>query len=338
MRVMSGDFVRPARVRKRATALGALWAATLVTACVGGAPKKHAGTAADPWVIGMSQCNLGEPWRVQMDADIRAAAAKHPNLKVIFKDAANSSLTQRAQVEEFMDQDIDLLIISPKEAAPLTEPVAAAYRKGIPVIVLDREVQGDQYTEFIGGNNVLIGREAGKFVRDALGGKGKIVELEGLMTSTPGQERHQGFLEGLDLEHNPDLKIVFTGEMQWLEPNARTEMESALATNDHIDLVFSHNDPGAHGAWLAAKAASRDKEMRFVGIDGLPQEGQQYVAQGILDATFLYPTGGADAIDQALKILGGEKVPRKIVLGTRIFTKDNVAQGGQAIPSGGTPR
>jgi ribose transport system substrate-binding protein len=308
----------------------------LTSACSGPASRKHAGTAADPWVIGMSQCNLGEPWRVQMNADIKAAADKHANLKVIYKDAANSSLTQRAQVEEFIDQGVDLIIISPKEAAPLTEPVAEAYKKGIPVIVLDRQVQGDQYTEFIGGDNVLIGREAGKFIRDLLGGKGKIVELEGLMTSTPGQQRHEGFLEGLDLKDNPGLKIVYTGEMKWLEPNARTEMESALATNDHIDVVFSHNDPGAHGAWLAAKAAGRDKEMKFVGIDGLPQEGQQYVAQGILDATFRYPTGGDTAVAQALEILAGKQVPKKIVLGTRMFTKDNVAQGGEAI-GGNTP-
>ena len=311
--------------------MAAAVAVTFLTACSGGPPEKHAGTAEDPFVIGMSQCNLGEPWRVQMNADIKAAAEKHPNLRVIYKDAQNSSLTQRAQVEEFVDQGVDLLIISPKEAAPLTEPVAAAYRKGIPVIVLDRAVQGDEYTEFIGGDNVRIGREAGKWIREALGGKGRIVELEGLMTSTPGQDRHQGFLEGLDLEHNPGLKIVFTGEMKWLEPDARTEMESALATNDHIDLVFSHNDPGAHGAYLAAKAADRDQEMKFVGIDGLPQEGQQYVAQGILSATFLYPTGGDVAIEQALKILAGEQVEKKIVLGTRIFTKDNVAQGGTPI-------
>ena len=85
--------------------------------------------------------------------------------------------------------------------------------------------------------------------------------------------------------------------MQWLEPNARREMESALARFPKIDLVYAHNDPGAHGAYLAAKQAGREKEMRFVGIDALPHEGVQYVAQGILDATFLYPTGGAEAID-----------------------------------------
>jgi ribose transport system substrate-binding protein len=160
---------------------------------------------------------------------------------------------------------------------------------------------------------------------------GKIVELKGLMTSTPGQDRHQGFLEGLNIAANPGLEVVFEGEMEWLEPNARTEMESALATNPVIDVVYAHNDPGAHGAWLAARAAGREAGMRFVGIDALPHEGQQYVSQGILAATFLYPTGGAEAIDVALQILAGEAVPMRVVLGTRIFTADNVGQGGEAI-------
>jgi len=304
-----------------------------LSACGSGERTRHEGTADDPWVIGMSQCNLGEPWRVQMDADVRAAAEAHDNIRVIFKDAQNESLTQRAQVEEFLEQGIDLLIISPKEAAPLTRPVAEAYQRGIPVIVLDRAVQGDQFTTFIGADNVRIGREAGRWVRERLGGRGIIVELKGLMTSVPGQDRNQGFLQGLQLERNPGMEIVFSGEMQWLEPNARREMESALATNSRIDVVYAHNDPGAHGAWLAARSVGREDEMLFVGIDAMPHEGQQYVAQGILDATFLYPTGGAEAIDVALQILNGVEVPKHITLGTRIFTEENVAAGGEPIES-----
>ena len=293
---------------------------------------KKRGTAQSPWVIGMSQCNLGEPWRVQMNADLKAAADKHPNLKVVFKDAQNDSLRQRAQVEELVAQGIDVLVISPKEAAPLTQPVAEAYDKKIPVIVLDRAVQGDRFTTFIGADNVKIGREAGKWAVQALGGKGLLVELKGLMTSTPGQDRNKGFREGLELDKHPDLKVVFEADMQWLEPNARKEMESALTTQKKIDLVYAHNDPGAHGAYLAAKQAERDKEMKFVGIDALPHEGVEYVKQGILDATFMYPTGGTEAIDSALAILGGKTVAKKIVLGTRMFTKDNVSKGGQEIP------
>ncbi len=295
-----------------------------------GTTKAQRGTADSPWVIGMSQCNLGEPWRVQMNEDIEKGAAKHPDLKVIFKDAQNDSLRQRAQVGELVAQGIDLLIISPKETAPLTKPVAEAYDKGIPVIVLDRRVSGDRYSVFIGADNEAIGREAGKWAAQSLGGKGKIVELKGLMTSSPGQERHNGFRAGLALDQHPDLQVVFEADMQWLEPKARKEMESALAAHDQIDLVYAHNDPGAHGAYLAAKQAGR-KGIKLIGIDALPHEGVHYVKQGLLDATFAYPTGGAEAIATALKLLGGNKIEREIVLGTRIYTQANVDQGGQAI-------
>jgi ribose transport system substrate-binding protein len=183
----------------------------------------------------------------------------------------------------------------------------------------------------LAADNVKIGREAGKWAAQALGGKGLIVELKGLMTSTPGQDRNKGFREGLELDKHPDLKIVFEADMQWLEPNARKEMESALTTQKKIELVYGHNDPGAHGAWLAAKEAGREKQMKFVGIDALPHEGVEYVKQGILDATFMYPTGGAEAIDRALDLLAGKSVPKKIVLGTRIYTKENVSGGGQGI-------
>jgi ribose transport system substrate-binding protein len=280
------------------------------------------------FTIGMSQCNLGEPWRVQMNADIAAAAAKHPELKVVFKDAQNDTLKQRSQVEEFVSAKVDVLIISPKEAQPLTEPVAAAMAAGVPVIVLDRRLLGTNYTCFIGADNKKIGKAAGEWIVKALGGKGNVVELMGLQTSTPGQDRHSGFLEGIA---GSDIKVIFSADMKWLEPNARDEMDSALARFDKIDLVYGHNDPGAHGAYLAAQAAGREKQMKFVGIDALPQEGVAYVKQGILDVTFQYPTGGAEAIDTALKILHGEQVAQETVLGTRMFTKDNVAQGGEEL-------
>jgi len=286
------------------------------------APKKHR--------IGMSQCNLGEPWRVQMNADLRAAASRHPQLELVFKDAQNDSLTQRAQVEELVQQKVDLLIISPKEAAPLTKPIAEVYRRGIPVIVLDRAVEGTEFTTFIGADNRRIGREAGRWAATALGGKGNVVELKGLMTSTPGRDRHQGFHEGLG-QQTDALKVVFEADMQWLEPNARKEMESALAKNSKIDLVYAHNDPGAHGAYLAAKAAGREKQMKFVGIDALPHEGIRYVREGILDATFSYPTGGQEAIALAVELLRGGSAPKTVTLGTRLFTRDNLQSGGTEI-------
>jgi ribose transport system substrate-binding protein len=223
---------------------------------------------------------------------------------------------------------VDLLIVSPKEAAPLTEPVAEAYRKGIPVIVLDRRVLGDQYTCFIGADNKSIGQAAGRWIVGRLGGKGRVVELKGLMTSTPGQERHSGFREAIA---GSGIEVIFEADMKWLEPDARREMESALSRFDRIDLVYAHNDPGAHGAWLAAQAAGRAADMLFVGIDALPQEGRAYVRKGILAASFEYPTGGLEAIRVAERILNGQTVEKEIILPSRVFTPENVEQGGQML-------
>lgn len=282
------------------------------------------------WTIGMSQCNLGEPWRVQMNADLKKAAEEYPEIVIIFKDAQNDTLKQCAQIDEFVSAGVDLLIVSPKETQPLTRPVTEAFQKGIPVIVLDRRVVGDQYTTFIGANNKIIGEAAGKWIVQKLGGVGDIVELKGLMTTTPAQERHSGFRDGIK---DSALNVIFDVDMKWLEPDARKEMESALSRFPKIDLVYAHNDPGAHGAYLAAKAAGREKDILFVGIDGLPHEGMAYVKQGLLSASFEYPNGGREAIEAALTLLNGGTVEKEIVLKSRVFTPENVDAGGEWLSS-----
>ncbi|MEI6913534.1 MAG: substrate-binding domain-containing protein [Armatimonadota bacterium] len=309
-----------------------LGAAVAVAGCSGGekkapttAPvKTEPGASAVPagkvWNIGFSQCNLGEPWRVQMNADIKAAANKHADkVKVIFQDAQNDTPTQQSQIRQFIQQGINLIIMSPKEDGPFVGVIGEAVKKDIPVIVLDRDQKSANYTCFIGGNNKQIGVEAGRYVAKLLGGKGTVIELRGLMTSTPAQDRHNGFLEGIK---GSNIKIIFDADCKWLEPNARAEMTSAMSRFDKIDAVYGHNDPSAHGAWTAAKqeGKGREKTIKFIGIDGLPKEGQRYVKDGILAATFTYPTCGPEAIETAIMILSGEKVEKRIILPTKAIT------------------
>jgi ribose transport system substrate-binding protein len=304
--------------------------AILLVGCSDTDTDKQTSSETPEYTIGMSQCNLGEPYRVQMNADIANAAKQSSQIAVVFKDAQNDTLRQQAQVSEFINSGVDLIIVSPKEAAPLTPVIARAYEQGIPVIVLDRRILGDKYTCFIGADNKRIGEAAGQWIAQTLKEKGenKIVELKGLMTSPPAQDRHSGFLKGLG-DFEPE--IIFEADTQWLEPNARKEMESCLARFDDIDLVYAHNDPAAHGAYLAAKAVDREDEMIFVGIDALPQEGLMYVKQGILAACFEYPTGGKEAVETAIKILNGKNVKKDIILKSKIFTPENIDQGGQYI-------
>ncbi len=295
------------------------------------APTADAGTkAAKTYTIGMSQSNLGEPWRMQMKTDLAEAAAKHPEITMVWKDAQNNSETQQSQMREFIQQKVDLIIISPNESRPLTRPVEEAMDENIPVIVLDRKIEGDKYTCFIGGDNVKIGREAGKFMVKLLNGKGDIVELKGKGTTTPAQERHAGFMEGIK---GSQIKILADPDCQWLEPNANREMNSILSRFAKIDAVYGHNDPSAYGAYEAARqeGKGREKQIKFIGIDALPTEGVTFVKQGKLTATFQYPTCGEEAIDTALKILKGEKVDKNVTLGTKLFTKETVDQGGQPL-------
>lgn len=280
------------------------------------------------FLIGMSQCNLGEPWRVAMNNQIAAAAEAYPEFEVVFADAAQDNAKQVADVENFITQQVDLLIISPNEAAPLTDVVAKAYDAGIPVIVLDRKVEGDKYTQFIGGDNVMIGKKAGEYVANYLGEEGgTIVEIRGLDGSTPAQERHDGFVEGLG--SNPNIEIVYSQSSDWLRDKAMTVMEAALQAVDKIDVVYGHNDPSAIAAYYAADNAGRADEMIYIGIDGLPDPdgGIQDVIAGRQTVTYVYPTGGAEAIASAYQILvEGKEVEKTITLDTIEITAENAEE------------
>ncbi|TDE09670.1 substrate-binding domain-containing protein [Jiangella asiatica] len=298
----------------------------------GGSAQPDEGTecagADGEYLIGMSQANVAEPYRQQMDDDIEAAAAEVDQFEVVFADAAQDNAKQVADVENFLTQGIDLLIISPNEAAPLTAVVERAYNEGIPVIVLDRKIEGDSYTQFIGADNTEIGRAAGEYVAtELLPDGGSVVELKGLPGSTPAQERADGFRAGIAA--NPNIEIIAEGVGDWLREKGQSQFEAILQAQQAIDVVYAHNDPMAEGAYLAAQAASRQSEMSFIGIDALPipSGGIKAVEEGRLSATFVYPTGGKEAIATAEEILVQcAEVDKEQILETELITVENAAE------------
>jgi ribose transport system substrate-binding protein len=280
------------------------------------------------YLIGMSQANNAEPYRERMNDDIKTAASKVPQFDVKFADAAQDNAKQVSDVENFLTQQIDLLIISPNEAAPLTAVVKKAFDQKIPVIVLDRKVEGDAYTTFIGGDNVAIGKAAGQYVSEKLLPKGgNIVEIRGLPGATPAQERAKGFREGI--KGNSGIKIIADAAGDWLRDKGQQQAEALFQAHDDIDVVYAHNDPMAEGAYLAAKSAGREKDMKFIGIDALPipSGGIKAVEEGRLSATFTYPTNGKEAIDAAKKLLlDCATVDKEQILPTDTITPENAAQ------------
>lgn len=318
--------------------LGLLVFSLILAACGGQqAPAASSGDEAaapakkDKYLIGMSQANKGEPWRQAMNDQIAAAAAQHPELEVVFADAAQDNAKQVADVENFIQQGIDLLIISPNEAAPLTDVVAKAYDQNIPVIVLDRKVNGDKYSMWIGADNKLIGKKAGERVAQWCKDNGhspcNVLEIRGLEGSTPAKERGDGFREGI--AGNADVSIIASQNADWLREKAIPVSQAMFQANPDVHVVYAHNDPMGEAAIISAQNAGLDlSKMFFVGIDALPTPdgGVKSVMDGRLSATYVYPTGGAQAIDWAVKILEeGAKPEREIVLETEEVVKDNAA-------------
>jgi ribose transport system substrate-binding protein len=289
-----------------------------------------AAKAAAKWKVGFSQCTTLEPWRVQFNKDIQAEAKNHPDVELIITDGQDKTQKQVADCENLVVQQVNVLLISPKESAGLTGVVEKAIDAKIPVIVLDRNVDTKRITQFIGGDNVAIGRAAGEHAVKLLGGPGKaqgnVVEIWGGMGTQPAHDRHDGFHAFTDKE--PGIKYLLNNQSgDWKQDQAYNIMTTALRNIEKIDLIYGHNDPMAYGAYLAAKDAGRDKDIKFIlGIDGLPDEGVTWVSKGQLTATFLYATPGAEGLRQAVKLLKGEKLEPVITLPTMLITKETAPE------------
>ena len=281
------------------------------------------------YVIGFSQANFKEPYREHVDHELERLVKNYPKFKIVIADGQASVNTQVSQVENFLTQQVDILFISPFEAAPLTPAVTRVYKAGIPVIELDRKTTGNDYTAFVGGDNKQIAKEAGEYAaKTLLPDGGEVAILEGLPSSSPAIERLDGFKEGI--ASNPKLKLVATQPVDWMEDKAVTVFSAMLQAHPDIKLVYTSNDLAAAGAYIAAKQAGKADQVMIIGTDGLPgpSGGIRAVADGQWAATFTYPTGAAQALDLAKKILidCATEVPRTITVPTERIDKGNAKE------------
>ena len=272
--------------------------------------------------IGVAQCS-DDSWRHKMNDEILREAMFYDGVAVEIRSAGDDNRKQAEDVRYFMDKGVDLLIISANEAAPMTPVVEEAYRKGIPVILIDRKILSDKYTAYIGADNYEIGRAVGNYIASSLQGKGNVVELTGLGGSTPAMERHQGFMAAIS--KFPDIKLIDKADAAWESGPAEVEMDSMLCRHPKIDAVYAHNDRIAPGAYRAAKKVGREKEMLFVGIDALPGKGNglELVLDSVLNATFIYPTNGDKVMQLAMNILEKKPYPRETVMNTAVVDHTN---------------
>jgi ribose transport system substrate-binding protein len=288
----------------------------------------------DSYIIGMSQANRAEPWREAMDSQIAAAAEGYPSIEVVFQDAAQDNADQVSDVENLLTQGIDLLIISPNEAAPLNDIVKEAWEECVPVIVLDRNLVDPNYSMFIGADNVAIGRAAGAYAAEWCAANGreecKVAEIRGLEGAPPAKDRGDGFRMGLADGGLSEDNIVFSQNADWLREKAVPAAAAAFQAHPDVDVLYGHNDPMAEGSLIAAQDAGVDvSQILFIGIDALPTPdgGIMSVLDGRLGVTFVYPTGGQQAIDWAYNILNeGVNPPLWLVLPFDTVSPDNAQE------------
>jgi len=304
-----------------------LAAALLSAACGGGSSGKK------QFLVVFSQANNAEPYRAMQNSLMQKLFAQDPGVKLVISDAQQDNSKQVAQVETFIRQKPGLLIVAPNERAALTAVMGQAMEAKIPVICLERDILQPNYTTYIHSDNVAIGRLAGQFIVDRLTkkygkAKGKIVAMRGLLGVEGEINRDRGARE--IFAKYPDIQIVADPVADWIQAKAKDRMTEVLRAQPQIDVVYGHNDPMAIGAYLAAKELNREKEMIFVGVDGLggPAGGIKKVMDGILAATFVYPLCVDKAVEIADKILHtpGFQPEKDYTLESLMVTPENAAQ------------
>lgn len=258
--------------------------------------------------IGVSQCS-NDDWRTKMNEEIQREIMFHPEATVEIRSADDSNEKQIADIRYFADNGFDIIIAAPNEADAITPVIEEVYDAGIPVIVFDRNINGDSYTAYQGVDNVGIGKSAADYARHLLPDGGNVIEIHGLAGSTPAVGRHEGFAKEAELK---GMNIIASAYGNWNYEDAAIKVDSLLNIYEDVDLIYAHNDRMAIAASDVAR--KHGKDIRIIGIDAAPEIGIKAVADSVIDATFLYPTEGYRLIRTALNILNGRPYEREKIL------------------------
>ena len=272
-------------------------------------------------VIGVSQCS-DDIWRQKVNREIKIGQYQYKNVDVVFASADNNGQRQARQIDSLVKTKVDLLVVAPSDVKTVAPAIERAYRAGIPVILYDRMIESTHYTAYIGTDNVAIGKEVADYLAHQLQGRGTVVEITGERGSTPVADRHRGFMQGM--KAFPQIQVV-TLEGDWNLAGAKKLMRQYMDAGKPVDAVFGHNDAEAWGAQQAAKEKNRDKQILFVGIDGLPGENQgvDLVDKGVMTASYIYPTKGEAIVPLAMNILQGKPYKRMNYFQSALVTAEN---------------
>lgn len=273
--------------------------------------------------IGVSQAMSTDDWRQQMNRSMKVEASLRPDMHLEISDAKNSITKQVEDIESFIAKKVDVIIVSPIQSKPLTAVVEKSIAAGIPVLIVDRKIEGENYTAYLGADNVEIGRTAAKYIISNTKNSGNIIEITGASGSSPAYERSLGFSQVVKL--NKRIRILRTIVGDWEKESVRKPLAEILIKNPNIEFIFAHNDRMALSAWETAKSLGLEDKIKFIGVDALntPNGGIELVKQGTLQATILYPSGGNEAIRLAQKIYNKDAISKNNILSTILIDHFN---------------
>lgn len=304
-----------------------LWVGCLMF-CVG---MNSCARSEDTFHIGVSQCS-SDDWREQQNMEMEHELLLHDNVTMELRSAKDNREQQLKDIEYFLDQKVDLLVVSPMEAEAFTDILSRAVKQNIPVVLFDRKTSGDSYTSFIGGNNVEIGTYLAEYVITQLPKGGKILEFTGSMDSSPAVLRHEGLLKGL--KGHPEITICASVDGQWNASVAASKTDSLLKLYPDADLIVAHNDRMAISVKEKIDALYPGNHMRAIGVDGIYNVGLKAITEGKLDASVTYPTGGEFIIQTAVRILQEEEYQRDNILETYVISNKEDAELSRAFLRG----
>lgn len=273
--------------------------------------------------VGFSQAMTTDDWRKQMNISIKVEASLRPEVDLTIKDADNNVQNQIEDIEKFIADKVDVIIVSPIQSKPLTAVVEKSIKAGIPVLVVDRKIDGENYSAYLGADNIEIGRIAARYIISNSKGSGKIIEITGANGSSPAYERSLGFNQ--IIAKNNRFKINGTIHGDWEKESVKVPLKTILEQNPDIEYIFAHNDRMALSAWETAKTLGLEKKIKFLGVDGLNtvNGGIELVKSDVLDGTILYPTGGNEALKLALKMYNKEPISKNNILNTIVIDQNN---------------
>ena len=295
--------------------LGAVFAALLGLCTV------QAVAEMPPRTVAFAQDTLSNDFRKAQVFEVREALRDYPWITFTYADAKGQTSLLIRQIDQFIQQRVDLLILGTNDEDAVVPVVAKAYQGGIPVIVLDRGISGDQYTTFINSDNIRIGSIGAEYIARRLGHTGTVLLFEGLQKADVTQLRSQGFLN--EMAKYPAIKVIKrTGN--YLRKDAVIEMEKLLAEGIHVDAIFSESDSMLSGVRLVLNKHGIDpRTLISIGCD-YTREAQAAIRAGTQTGSVLFPLGGRASARVAVEILSGKQVPRHIVNPVKLVTQENV--------------